>query len=292
METRTGDEHKVRSMSVAIAKVNVDPSLFDPRGRGAKALMDLFAKPIRALVVTERGGRDYTWVIEDNVIIDSEVGLVAAGRLGRISQRTAPGFDLEAFERIRTVIPNAYEYANFVLAFDSELVVFEERTALSQSSFREAFANICMSADPSLGYVSLYPKTDEAAFECAIRRLGKIHQVMVDFVRPNPMNTDPVVEELYDRLLKQPNSDHTVLTMESRSAGLSTDSMPVLAARKIVGTGYGSSIFTGEPVNGVSVKVRSDDNLIKRTVQASDNVETFVQKFVKVIISVDADQGV
>ncbi len=292
MESKTDDGYKLRSMSVVIAKVNVDPSLFATSEQGAKVLMDLFEKPIRRSVVTERGDRAYTWLIEDNAIINSDVGPVAAGRLGRIGQRTAPGFDLEAFERVRTPVPNVYEYVNFVFAVNLELVAFEEKPTLSQSSFREAFADICMTADPSLGYVSLYPKTDEAAFESAISGLGKIRRVMVDFVRPNPMNTDPILEELYDKLLKQPNSDHTILEMENQSTGLSTDSMPVAAAKRIVGTGYGSSVFTGESVDGVSVEVRSDDKLIKRTVHATDDVQMYAPEFVKVIISVNANQGV
>ena len=260
------DEPKVRSMSVTVAKVNLDPSLFAPGGPGARALMGLFANPIRVSVLTERGDRSYDWVIEDNVVLDSDIGPIAAGRLGRIGRRSTPGFDLDTFQRIRTVIPNAYEYANFVLAFDLEWVVFEERPTLSHSAFREAFSGMCMAADPLLGYVSLYPKTDEAAFEAAVGSLRKVSRVAMDFVNPNPMNTDSILDDMYSRLLLQPNSHHTTLEMENRSEGLDGNSVPVLAAKQIASSGYGSSVFTGEPVEGVSVEIRSDDNLIKRSV--------------------------
>lgn len=273
-----------RTMTLFVGKVNINPSLFSPEfSVGRQRLRHLFEQPLKQTVTTIWGERESTWVVIDNELVETPIGVLACGRLGRIGQRSVPGFDLDMFKRVRTVVPNAYEHSNFVFDPETELIVFEERASISERMFRQVFAALCQLADPDLGHMSVYPKIDMATFEAAVKRLARVRRMEIDFVRPNPVNMDGLCDEFRRRLLDEPNSDHTAVHMES-TGGLRADSAAVAVGLQMVDKTYGSAEFEGDSEAGISVVIRSDDQSLKRSVQALDDPRSFVKEFVKVHI--------
>lgn len=87
-----------------------------------------------------------------------------------------------------------------MLDLETELMAFEEKQTISARAFMRTLAEICMQANPALGYVSVCPRIDAEEFFVAIRQLKIIRQFVLDFVRPNPVNMDDACNDFRERL--------------------------------------------------------------------------------------------
>lgn len=194
--------YRTRTMHLVVGKLNVNPNLFSygEAGTVSRLLRELFERQIRDTTETVWGGRRSRWVITDNIVLDVEGRSVAAGRLGKVREVPTQTFDWDSFQQRKRMVPDAYEFANFVLDLETELVAFEEKQTISARAFMRTFAEICMQANPALGYVSIYPRIDAAEFLVAIRQLKTIREFVLDFVRPNPVNMDDACNDFRERL--------------------------------------------------------------------------------------------
>lgn len=273
-------------MIVVVGKLNISPDLFSYHREdenGYARLTALFGEPIRQVYSTTWGEKESNWAIIDNVVLDQPAGPVVVGRLARIREAEFPAFDREAFKQVKTRIPNACAHANFVLDIHSELIAFEEKDGLSLQNFVSSFSALSMMADPTLGHVSIYPRIDVLSFERAVGELRVISEMKLDFVRPNPIETDGILKEFRQKLLVDPNSSHTTIDLEAEGNGLDKDSLIVQAGKKIADQGYGSASFHGRTEGNVDVEVDSDSNRIRQSVTATDEVTDVFEKFIRVI---------
>ncbi|MGE5583964.1 MAG: hypothetical protein ACM309_00265 [Bacillota bacterium] len=279
---------RTRTMHLVVGKLNVNPNLFS-YGQAdtiSRVLRELFEQQIRDATESVWGGRQSRWVITDNTVLDVEGTAVAAGRLGKVREMPTQTFDWDSFQQRKRVVPDAYEFANFVLDLETELTAFEEKQTISARAFMRAFAEICMQANPALGYVSIYPRIDAEEFFVAIRQLKTVHEFVLDFVRPNPVNMEDPCNEFRERLLEEPRSDRATVKLESQRGSLNLESGVIVAGQHMVDKGYGDVTLKGTTDAGIAVEIRSGDKLLRRSVQATDEVSSFVPEFMRVIIEV------
>lgn len=285
-EDREEVKRRSRTMHVMVGKLNIDPDLFsyEQAGTVPRLLRELFESQIRYTTETTWKNRKSRWVITDNVVFDVEGTSVAAGRLGKVREMPTQTFDWDSFQQRKAVVPDAYDYANFVLQLETELIAFEERQTISPREFMHTFAHICMGANPALGYVSIYPRIDVKEFLVAIRQMNTIREFVLDFVRPNPVNMDDACDEFRRLLLEEPHSDRATVKIESERGSLDPESRVIAAGKQMVSKGYGNAAFKGVTDAGTTVEIRSSDKLLRRSVEATDELSDFVPKFIKVIV--------
>ncbi|MQL51843.1 hypothetical protein GFC01_06105 [Desulfofundulus thermobenzoicus] len=208
---------------VTFARLYFQPSLFSSQDEPLLLFQDLLSREIRNIYTTRRGNKKTGWVITDNHVTrhgDTDFGV---GKLGRISPKRIRAFDDAVFTEIREEVSKGYLDSCFVVDFSNSWIAFETKTGISVEQFCQAFVGVCMTAEHRLGFISLYPDVERAAYMEAFKKLKIIQKVRIEFVVPNPQMYE-LAKAIQNKLLIEPKAVKAIIDCEGSAKGLEHDS--------------------------------------------------------------------
>ena len=256
------------------AKLNCDVTLFaNDLGQALNAIKDALLSLNGAVAEVN----DQKWAFADNHLVRMHDGAeVVAGRLGKQCRLRRTDLIQSSFVQEHTP---AWVYANYILDFDSERMLIEEKTKqLEFAAFADAWTRIIMGHQPGVGYIYIGSIEKVADVWNRIRALKIVTNA--DFVIRNPNYGQKSEWECLAQELAEANAREGKRSFEN-PAGLNVESPMIRAGIAMAADSYAEFRIRGLDSEGTGRKIESGSKSAERRTleDVIDDPADFAAKF-------------
>lgn len=276
---------KLRVHHLYAAKISILEHLFT---EPLSVLKQSFRTGISASGITLRA-HNSIWTFMDVEQIHEQDRELIIGRLCRGRDEKSEVLDIESSTPTLKLdnFPNVATWSNFVFDYETEIVVFEEKSGrISIHQFIEVFLQLIIVQAPEIGNLESEFIPFEENIKEQIKKFNKIKYAKFH-LKPANWDFEDEFSDL-DEQLKLLRSHKATQIYESKD-GLNTESNLFRKPVNMIIAGYGNFVLSGIDNEGSQKKLNSKDELWTQTIDAPDGEPsevshhyiTFLEKVIK-----------